>query len=128
MEIGLCKKNNNNNSVCNSYDSVFPSFQSGSSPLLVASYKGNVEVVRTLLNYHARVDVFDEVLTVTKKDRQKSINQSIDFVFFRRSIEAVLTLSHLLFYVTSRAVLLYTFALNEAILKWRRNCSSIKPM
>lgn len=38
-------------------------FQSGSSPLLVASNKGNVEVVRTLLKYHARVDVFDEVPT-----------------------------------------------------------------
>ena len=35
--------------------------QGGSSPLLVASHKGNVEVVRTLLKYHARVDVFDEV-------------------------------------------------------------------
>ena len=38
-------------------------FQSGSSPLLVASYKGNAEIVRTLLKYHARVDVFDEVLS-----------------------------------------------------------------
>jgi len=38
---------------------------SGSSPLLVASNKGNVEVVRTLLKYHARVDVFDEVPTAT---------------------------------------------------------------
>lgn len=36
-------------------------FQIGSSPLLVASHKGNVEIVRTLLKYHARVDVFDEV-------------------------------------------------------------------
>ena len=44
---------------------VLYSFQSGSSPLLVASYKGNVEVVRTLLKYHARVDVFDEVVTIT---------------------------------------------------------------
>lgn len=42
---------------------MFSWFQSGSSPLLVASYKGNAEIVRTLLKYHARVDVFDEVLS-----------------------------------------------------------------
>lgn len=47
---------------CYSYG-LFSWFQSGSSPLLVASYKGNAEIVRTLLKYHARVDVFDEVLS-----------------------------------------------------------------
>lgn len=31
----------------------------------MASYKGNVEVVRTLIKYHARVDVFDEVPAAT---------------------------------------------------------------
>ena len=35
--------------------------QNGASPLLVASEKGNLAVVRTLLKYNARVDVFDEV-------------------------------------------------------------------
>ncbi|WAR23175.1 ANK3-like protein [Mya arenaria] len=34
--------------------------KNGWSPLLVASEQGHLEVVKILLNYHARVDVFDE--------------------------------------------------------------------
>ena len=36
-------------------------FQSGASPLMIASQCGMLEVVRVLLRFHARVDVFDEV-------------------------------------------------------------------
>lgn len=35
--------------------------QSGASPLMIGSQCGMLEVVRTLLRFHARVDVFDEV-------------------------------------------------------------------
>jgi len=35
--------------------------QSGASPLMIASQYGMLEVVRALLRFHARVDVFDEV-------------------------------------------------------------------
>lgn len=37
--------------------------KNGWSPLLVASNKGHLEIVRILLQTHARVDVFDEVCT-----------------------------------------------------------------
>ena len=70
---------------------IFCSFQSGSSPLLVASYKGNVEVVRTLLKYHARVDVFDEVFTVT-------IANLLVFSAKFISIEAELALAYPVFF------------------------------
>lgn len=35
--------------------------ESGASPLMIASQYGKLEVVRALLRFHARVDVFDEV-------------------------------------------------------------------
>lgn len=35
--------------------------QNGQSPLLVASEQGHVDIVKILLQNHARVDVFDEV-------------------------------------------------------------------
>lgn len=35
--------------------------KNGSSPLLVASEKGNVDVIRLLLTCNARTDIFDEV-------------------------------------------------------------------
>ncbi|PFX27903.1 Ankyrin-3 [Stylophora pistillata] len=67
--IHECARSGNNDILIALLESIPPSklqvtvnkrSSSGSSPLLVASYKGNVEVVRTLLKYHARVDVFDE--------------------------------------------------------------------
>lgn len=36
--------------------------QSGASPLMIASQCGMLEVVQALLRFHARVDVFDEVI------------------------------------------------------------------
>ena len=36
-------------------------FQNGWSPLLVASEQGHINIVKILLQHHARVDVFDEV-------------------------------------------------------------------
>ena len=36
--------------------------QSGASPLMIASQCGMLEVVQALLRFHARVDVFDEVV------------------------------------------------------------------
>jgi ankyrin repeat protein len=38
--------------------------QHGQSPLLLASEQGHLEIVKILLNHHARVDVFDEVSLV----------------------------------------------------------------
>lgn len=67
--IHECARSGNNDILIALLESIPPSklqltvnkrSSSGSSPLLVASNKGNVEVVRTLLKYHARVDVFDE--------------------------------------------------------------------
>lgn len=40
--------------------SVIP-LQNGWSPLLVASEQGHINIVKILLQHHARVDVFDEV-------------------------------------------------------------------
>ncbi len=36
-------------------------FQNGWSPLLVASEHGHLDILKILLQHHARVDVFDEV-------------------------------------------------------------------
>ncbi len=35
--------------------------KNGWSPLLVASEHGHIDILKILLNHHARVDVFDEV-------------------------------------------------------------------
>ena len=40
--------------------------QSGASPLMIASQCGMLKVVQVLLKFHARVDVFDEVMVFIK--------------------------------------------------------------
>lgn len=54
--------------------------QNGWSPLLLASEEGHVETVKQLLQYNARVDVFDEVrrhLRVDGRGRQLSVHISL---------------------------------------------------
>lgn len=52
-------------------------FQSGWSPLMEACAKGHLQIVRILLQYHARVDVFDEV----RKNTPFLSYFQIDFIF-----------------------------------------------
>jgi len=40
---------------------VFVDVQNGASALLMASEQGHLNIVKILLQHHARVDVFDEV-------------------------------------------------------------------
>ena len=42
---------------------VFMDVQNGASALLMASEQGHLNIVKILLQHHARVDVFDEVTT-----------------------------------------------------------------
>jgi ankyrin repeat protein len=37
--------------------------KNGSSPLLVAAEKGNIKIIKLLLQFNARSDIFDEVKT-----------------------------------------------------------------
>lgn len=38
--------------------------KNGSSPLLVAAEKGNVEIIKLMLQFNARSDIFDEVIFI----------------------------------------------------------------
>jgi len=44
---------------------VYVCVQNGASALLMASEQGHLNIVKILLQHHARVDVFDEVTDVT---------------------------------------------------------------
>ncbi len=48
------------------------SLQNGWSPLLVASEHGHLDVLKILLQHHARVDVFDEVCIRFRAARLKA--------------------------------------------------------
>ena len=55
--------------------------QSGASPLMIASQCGMLEVVQALLRFHARVDVFDEVIEAHLATKIKQNLSAVHTIF-----------------------------------------------